>query len=180
MTLLNTIILRKVPALMYSSHSTTVQFLLLSRSATVSVKSRLIPERDEGNTAPPSLTNNQKNNNQKGLSSRVNLVCSSFDFAPSTVILSRQLTIAISHIQYPTRSTDTTRRQQYIPCSTPSADFTREPRSLTGTGGFLLHFLRWEVIYFCSLFPCVVSFLSKSIWGFFLLASLTDIYSVFM
>jgi len=148
--------LRKVAALAYSSHSTTIliSFVVATRRL-YQYKSKLIPKRDEGNTAPPSLNNKQKKTTKKDFL-RVNLVYSFFDFASSTVILSRQLTIAISHIQYPTRSTDTTRRHQYIPCSTPSPDFTREPISPTGQGGFLLHFSRREVILLLAFYSLLL------------------------
>jgi hypothetical protein len=58
--------LRKVPALTYSSHSTTIliSFVVATRRL-YQYKSKLIPKRDEGNTAPPSLTNKQKNDDQK-------------------------------------------------------------------------------------------------------------------
>ena len=132
--------LRKVPALTYSSHSTTIliSFVVATRRL-YQYKSKLIPKRDEGNTAPPSLTNKQKKRPKKDFSSQFGLLfrLRFVDCNSLTTTHDRNIT----NIQYPTRSTDTTRRHQYIPGSTPSPDFTREPISLTGRGRLFTLFL---------------------------------------
>jgi len=154
--------LRKVPALTYSSHSTTISIsFVVAVRRLYQYKSKLIPKRDEGNTAPPSLTNKQKKRPKKDFSSQFGLLfrLRFVDCNSLTTTHDRNIT----NIQYPTRSTDTTRRHQYIPCSTPNPDFTREPISLTGRGGFLLHFLRREgILFFRFLFPSVDLFLVES------------------
>jgi len=164
---------------MYSSHSTTIliSFVVATRRL-YQYKSKLIPKRDEGNTAPPSLTNKQKKRPKRDFSRQFGLLLFRLRFVDCNSLTTTH-DRNITHIQYPTRSTDTTRRHQYIPCSTPSPDFTREPISLTGRGGFLLHFLRREVIFVFRLYSLLLifSFSNLIFWCLFPLASLTDIYS---
>lgn len=73
--LLNTIMLRIVAALTYSSHSTTIliSFVVATRRL-YQYKSKLIPKRDEGNTAPPSPTNKQKKRSKKDFSRQFGLL----------------------------------------------------------------------------------------------------------
>ena len=103
----------------------------------------------------------------------------SFDFASSTVILSRQLTIAISQI-FNTRHAVPTRLDDIntYPVQLPVLILLESRYPSRDGDGFLLYFLRWEVILFFAFnsLRLIFSFSNLIFWCLFPLASLTDIY----
>jgi hypothetical protein len=176
--LLNTIMFRKVPALTYSSHSTTIpiSFVVATRRL-YQYKSKLIPKRDEGNTAPPSLTNKKKTTTKKDFLRQFGLLLFRLRFVDCnslTTTHDRNITHSIPDTQYrhdSTISIHTLFNSQFwfysradIPHGTG-----RLFASFLATGGYLVFRLYSLLLIF--------SFSNLIFWCLFPLASLTDIYS---
>jgi hypothetical protein len=153
--------LRQVSTLMYSCHSTTNLISFVVATATVSIKVKAYTQEGRGKYSTTLSYQQTKNKNQKGFSSRQSGLLL-FRLRSSTVILLRQLTIAISH-----SIPDTTRRQIHTLFKSQSWILLESRYPSRERTAFCFIFLRREVILFLPFIPLCCFFPFRIYMGVF-------------